>query len=135
MNISLRRGEKLYLNGAVIRVDRKVSVELLNDATFLLENHVMQESDARTPLKQLYFVIQLMIMSPNDVTAALHLCKQMLRSLAEAFDDPNVRLGLVAVARHVEQKKWFEALKTVRQMYEYESTVTTEAPPDARVSA
>jgi len=36
MHISLRPGEKLYLNGAVLRADRKMSLELLNDATFLL---------------------------------------------------------------------------------------------------
>jgi flagellar biosynthesis repressor protein FlbT len=42
MNISLRRGERIFINGAVLRVDRKVCLELLNDVTFLLESHVMQ---------------------------------------------------------------------------------------------
>ena len=41
MNITLHAGEKLYINGAVIRVDRKAKIELLNDVTFLLENHVL----------------------------------------------------------------------------------------------
>ena len=50
MNITLRAGEKLYINGAVIRVDRKATIELLNDVTFLLENHVMQADQATTPL-------------------------------------------------------------------------------------
>ena len=31
MNITLRAGERLYLNGAVIRLDRKATIELLND--------------------------------------------------------------------------------------------------------
>ncbi len=77
MNISLRRGEKIYINGAVVRPDRKVCIELLNDVTFLLENHVMQASDASTPLKQLYFVVQLMLISPNDTTEAMALFEQM----------------------------------------------------------
>ena len=42
MNITLRAGERIYINGAVLRVDRKATLELLNDATFLLETHVMQ---------------------------------------------------------------------------------------------
>ena len=46
MHISLRSGERPFLNGAVLRVDRKVTLELLNDATFLLENHVLQVEDA-----------------------------------------------------------------------------------------
>ena len=42
MNITLRAGERFFINGAVIRIDRKASIELLNEVTFLLENHVMQ---------------------------------------------------------------------------------------------
>ena len=41
MCISLRSGEKIYINGAVLRVDRKVTLELINDVTFLLESQVM----------------------------------------------------------------------------------------------
>jgi flagellar protein FlbT len=37
LKISLKPNEKIYLNGAVIRVDRKVTLELLNDVQFLLE--------------------------------------------------------------------------------------------------
>ena len=38
--IFLKANERIFINGAVIRVDRKVSLELLNDVQFLLENHV-----------------------------------------------------------------------------------------------
>ena len=55
MNITLRAGERIYVNGAVLRVDRKATLELMNDATFLLEAHVMQAQDATTPLRQIYF--------------------------------------------------------------------------------
>ena len=48
MQLSLRAGERIYVNGAVLRVDRKVTLELLNDATFLLENQVMQAEQAIT---------------------------------------------------------------------------------------
>ena len=47
MNITLRAGERFFINGAVIRIDRKASIELLNDVTFLLENHVMQAGKRR----------------------------------------------------------------------------------------
>ena len=128
MNISLRRGEKLYLNGAVIRADRKVSIELLNDVTFLLENHVMQEADATTPLRQLYFVIQLMIMSPNDIGAAMELCRKMLLALRGAMDDPRILGGLGDVARNLENRKMFDALKTVRGMFAFEASIMSGEP-------
>ena len=67
MKISLRAGERIYINGAVLRVDRKVSLELVNDVMFLLEGQVMQASDATTALRQLYFIVQLMLMNPTDI--------------------------------------------------------------------
>jgi flagellar biosynthesis repressor protein FlbT len=57
MNITLRAGERFFINGAVIRIDRKATVELLNDVTFLLENHVMQAKDATTLTRQIYFAV------------------------------------------------------------------------------
>ena len=123
MNISLRRGEKLYLNGAVIRADRKVCIELLNDVTFLLENHVMQAKDATSPLRQLYFVVQLMLMSPNDAAAAIDMCRGMLASLNAAFGDPRILNGLAQVAKSVDEKRMFDALKTIRALFPYESEI------------
>ncbi len=66
MKVSLRAGELIYVNGAVLRVDRKVAIELVNDVMFLLEGQVMQAADATTALRQLYFIVQLMLMNPTD---------------------------------------------------------------------
>lgn len=121
MNLSLRRGEKLYLNGAVIRVDRKVSLELLNDATFLLEQHVMQPEEATTPLKRLYFVIQTMLISPTDIDAPLAMCRHMLSAFKETSHDFAILEGLTRVAREIEKGKNFEALRIVRGLFNAEN--------------
>jgi flagellar protein FlbT len=121
MNISLRRGERIFVNGAVLRVDRKVCLELLNDVTFLLENHVMQAEDATTPLKQLYFAIQAMLISPNDCEAALQLCREMLVALNGTVRDSRILTGLRAAIQHIEDKKHFEALKDVRSLFPIEA--------------
>ena len=71
LKISLKPNEKIYLNGAVIRVDRKVTIELLNDVQFLLESHVLQTDEASTPLRQLYFILQVMLMNPTGADEAL----------------------------------------------------------------
>lgn len=123
MNISLRRGEKIYVNGAVFRVDRRVCIELLNDVTFLLENHVMQIDEATTPLKQLYFVIQTMLMAPRDAPATMAVYHSMSSSLSEAAADRRLADGLVTVAEHMEGERLFDALKTVRSLFSIESEV------------
>jgi flagellar protein FlbT len=123
MNISLRRGEKIYVNGAVFRVDRRVCIELLNDVTFLLENHVMQVDEATTPLKQLYFVIQTMLMAPRNAPATMAAYRSMSLSLNEAVADRRLADGLVTVAEHMEGERLFDALKTIRSLFPIESEV------------
>jgi flagellar biosynthesis repressor protein FlbT len=131
MNISLRRGERIFINGAVLKVDRKVCLELLNDVTFLLENHVIQAESADTPMKRLYFVIQAMLMSPNDCDAALQLCREMFVSLNAAALDPRIMEGLKAAVRHIEDKRMFDALKVVRALFPVEAELIAAAQIDS----
>jgi flagellar biosynthesis repressor protein FlbT len=133
MNISLRRGEKIYINGAVFRVDRKVCIEIMNDVTFLLENHVLQATEATTPLKQLYFVVQLMLMSPNDIDAPMEMSRGMILSLNGVIDDRRIIDGLAKVAKLIEEKRMFDALKSVRALFPIEAEIlAASAPSTAR---
>jgi flagellar protein FlbT len=116
MHISLKAGEKIYVNGAVLRPDRRVSIEFLNDVTFLLESHVMQPEQATTPLRQLYFVVQTMLIDPASVAEAMRLYKPLQQSLGEAASDAAVRAGLAAADRMVEARRPFEALKIIRTL-------------------
>jgi flagellar protein FlbT len=132
MNISLRRGERIYINGAVLKVDRKVCLELLNDVTFLLESHVMQAEAATTPLKRLYSIIPTMLMSPNDCETALQLCREMFISLSSSAHDPRIMEGLRTAVRNIEDKKMFEALKAVRGLFPVEAELMASEPESAR---
>ena len=85
MRLSLRAGERVYVNGAVLRVDRKVSLELLNDATFLLETHVLQAEAATTPLRQLYFAAQTMLITPAQAGPA----RSLYARIEEGILDPS----------------------------------------------
>lgn len=127
MNISLRRGERIYINGAVFRVDRKVCIELLNDVTFLLENHVIQASDATTLLKQLYFAVQLMLISPNDIDAALCLSRDILAACVKSLREQRIVEGLASIANLIEGKRYFEALKVIRGLFPIEKELLDSA--------
>lgn len=117
MRINLRAGEKLYLNGAVLRADRKVSLELMNDATFLLEAHVMSPDKATTPLRQLYFIVQTMLMDPSDTAVARSLFRAQSTAMRAAYDDRDVLEELTACEGRVAQDRFFEALRGLRTMF------------------
>lgn len=121
MHISLRAGEKFYINGAVLRVDRKVSLELLNDATFLLEAHVMHVGDVTTPLSQLYFIVQIMLMNPADTPAAREMFAEALAANRENFSDPGILAGLANAERLVAENRKFDALKAIRALLPIEA--------------
>jgi flagellar protein FlbT len=120
MNITLRAGEKLYINGAVIRVDRKATIELLNDVTFLLENHVMQAEQATTPLRQIYFAVQVMLMDPGATTAATGLSRRLIDAALRAFENPAILAGLKTISDQIDRSRNFEALKALRALFPLE---------------
>lgn len=123
MHISLRAGEKIYINGAVLRADRKVSIELLNDATFLLEAHVMKVEDASTPLRQIYFIIQIMLMNPTDSLASREMFNNSIHRTIEVSDNAALIAGLRAVKTLVDANRIFEALKAVRALFPVEAEI------------
>jgi flagellar protein FlbT len=129
MILSLRSGSKVYINGAVLRVDRKVNLELLNDVTFLLESHVLQAHEATTPLRQLYFVLQTILMDPSGAAPARGMAAEMLTRLIASFADTAVLDGLQAVRGQVERCRLFEAMRTLRALYPVEAGILAGAKP------
>lgn len=123
MHITLRPNEKLYLNGAVLRPDRKVTLELLNDATFLLEAHVMQPEDTNTPLKQLYFAAQVMLIDPDTADKTVMIFVEMLGKMLRTFTDPIILEGLRKCIDLTEQDKIFDVLKIIRGLFDREATI------------
>ena len=123
MHISLRAGERIYINGAVLRADRKVSIEILNDATFLLEAHVMKVEDASTPLRQLYFIIQIMLMNPTDSLAAREMFKKSIHMTIDVSESVVLVSGLRTVKTLVDGNRIFEALKAVRSLFPIEAEI------------
>lgn len=123
LKISLKPNEKIYLNGAVIKVDRKVTLEFLNDVQFLLEGHVLQPEDASTPLRQLYFIVQVMLMNPDGAGQAHDMFRKSLPLLLASFHDEQIRTALKNIDRMVWEDRVFEALKAIRTLYRLEEEV------------
>ena len=135
MRISLRAGEQIYINGAVLRVDRKVTVELVNEVMFLLEGQVMQAADATTALRQLYFIVQFMLMNPTDHQDATTLYGQHHAALLALCENQQMLEGLAAINEMVAADRYYEALKRIRALFPVEQAIlsgtATEVPFEA----
>ena len=124
MHLTLRANEKIFINGAVLKVDRKTSIELLNDATFLLEAHVMLERDATTPLRQLYFVVQVMLMEGRDRPENRGVFADHCRAMRAVYAAPDILEGVDRVVDLVDRSRLFEALKAIRALLPVEAALT-----------
>ena len=121
MRLSLRRGERIFINGAVLRVDSKVCIELMNDVTFLLEHHIIHPDHAKSPLKQLYLTIQTILMAPADSDDAVLVCLGLIRSFMIISQDADLIGYLIHIRKNIEEKKHFEALKLLRKILQDQS--------------
>lgn len=121
MNITLRAHERLFINGAVIRADRRVTIELMNDVVFLLENHVIQASEATTLLRQIYFVAQVTLMEGRVTDKSRTLVNEFIDKAIDTFENPEIVEGLERVRSLVAKDRYFETLKTLRTMYPLEA--------------
>ena len=132
MNITLRAGERFFINGAVIRIDRKATIELLNDVTFLLENHVMQAKEAITLTRQIYFAVQIMLMDPAAAASATPLAGSLMQTALGAYRTPELIAGLRGVAHSLARGRHFEAMKGLRALFALEDReLETEAAQSA----
>lgn len=120
MFIHLKRGEKLYVNGAVLRVDRRTSLEFLNDVSFLLENHVMQAEDAKTPLRQLYFIAQSMLIDPANAGLTLEIYKHLSHRVRLSSPSSELGRNLDIADQKVMEGRYFDALKHLRGSFALE---------------
>ncbi|MFN7102420.1 MAG: flagellar biosynthesis repressor FlbT [Pseudorhizobium sp.] len=131
LRISLKSGERIFINGAVLRVDRKVALEFLNDVTFLLENHVLQPEDANTPLRQLYFIAQMMLINPEGKDQSLALFRRSVSMLLNCFQNEEILAELKRIDGMVASGRAFDALKAIRGLYPTEDRIlnTQEMTP------
>lgn len=133
MRINLKPGERIFINGAVVRVDRKVTLELMNDVAFLLESHVLQVEDTTTPLRQLYFTVQAMLIDPRNAHGALGLFRQQLDALNQAVETHAILEALPQVEILVARDRLYDALRQIRCLFPLEDAIlaTPSAPSRA----
>lgn len=123
LKVHLKPNERVYINGGVIKVDRKVTIELMNEVVFLIEGHILQEEQATTPLRQLYFIAQSMLMEPKSEQIARQMYEQSHQALMMTFKCQDVLDGLVEAKVLVERSRIFEALRKIRTLFPIEDEI------------
>lgn len=122
LKLSLRPGEKLVINGAVIaNGDRRASLVLHNKASILREKDIMQESDADTPAKRIYFPLMLMYMENSAAGSYYEEFVQRITEFMNVISTPELLDLCVQVSKHVMEKNYYKALMACKKIIAIEA--------------
>jgi flagellar protein FlbT len=132
--LSLKPGEKFVLNGAVVQNgDRRGVLVLQNKASVLREKDIMQQEQANTPARRIYFPVMMMYL---DEAGAERYYDEFVRRMSEfmgVIGNPNVLADCVDVSKYCMEREYYKALMLCRKLIEYEDERLGNVP--AGVSA
>jgi flagellar protein FlbT len=121
LKLSLKPGEKFVLNGAVVQNgDRRGVLVLQNKASVLREKDIMQQEDANTPARRIYFPVMMMYL---DEGAADRYYDEFVRRLTEfmgVIGNPSVLADCVNISKHCMAHEYYKALMLCRKVMDYE---------------
>ncbi len=129
LKISLKPGEKVVVNGAVIvNGDRRSTLILQNRASLLREKDILLAENVDTPVKHVYFPIMLMYMDEKGIAKYHEQYVLRMTELLGALEDPAAKTMCLAISKDVMDGEYYKALLKCKKMFEFESTRLTYVP-------
>jgi len=121
LKISLKPGEKFAINGAVItNGDRRTSMVLQNKASILRERDILQQEDANTPARRIYFPIMMMYLDQDNRETYYQEFSARLEEFMDAIKIPVVIERCVNINKEVANQNYYSALKSCQALFEFE---------------
>ena len=121
LKLSLKPGERFVLNGAVVQNgDRRGVLVLQNKASVLREKDIMQEEQANTPARRIYFPVMMMYL---DEPGAERYYDEFVRRMSEfmgVIRNPKILADCVDVSKYCMEREYYKALMLCRKLIEYE---------------
>lgn len=121
LKLTLKPGEKFVVNGAVIvNGDRRGHLLLQNDVSILREKDVMQQADANTPVKRIYFAIQLLYLDESSRQQYYADFADRLQEFMGVIRDPDILEKCASILEDVNGARYYRAMLTAKKMFPFE---------------
>ncbi len=116
--IDLKPGEKILIGDAVITNDsQRTRLHIAGDSAILREKDVMQEEEANTPCKKIYFLIQCMYLSRNP--GEYH--KRYFDMISEIQKaSPSCAIFFMQINEQIIAGSYYKAMKLGRELIQHE---------------
>jgi len=127
LKIRLRNGEKMVVNGAVLRAASATTLWLENDAAILRGREVMTPEEADTPARRLYFACMMAYLDADRRTQYQLDIVALLADLMDAFDAPEAKVACGALACDAASGLYYRALTHCRALIDHEAELLARA--------
>jgi flagellar protein FlbT len=129
LKINIKPGEKIIVNGAVITIAEGGSALILqNHAVFLRGKDIMQQEDATTPARKIYFYLMLMYLDADSQQIYYGTFMEYMNDLMKTTTLRDVADSLMIIFRHVQRGDFYKALKVCKALVDFEAELL-KAPP------
>ncbi len=126
LKLSLSKGEKLVVNGAVIKNDGgDASLVFENQAHILRQKDILTASDANTPASRAYLSLQCAYMFPDNAESHLTDFRALIADFAAAV--PSAISLIERLLDLADKAELYNGLKTCRELIDYETEILTHA--------
>lgn len=124
LKLKLAAHERFVVNGVVItNGEYRATLTIGNFANVMREKDVLQEQDADTPTRRLYFLIQAMLMQPERAPALGENYRTLVGELRNAYVKPANLVVLDEVERAVAGGDFYKGLVRLKPLIEYEANL------------
>ncbi len=121
LKLSLKPGEKFVLNGAVVQNgDRRGTLILQNKASVLREKDIMQQEEANTPARRVYFPVMMMYLDEGDADKYYDEFALRMNEFMGVIRNPGILAECVGVSKHILNQQYYKALMGCRKLIDYE---------------
>jgi flagellar protein FlbT len=123
LKIQLKPKERVIINGAVIEGDPTTRTEIvvLNNASVMRQKHILQQSEASTPCKRLYFALQMMYIEPENKDHYVPDYKRYFKDLDDTMTLAPVKTSLKLIQANVDRDNFYDAMKVCRDLIKVEA--------------
>lgn len=122
LKITLKPHERMIIGGAVLTNGKtKADFIIENKVPVLREKNIMSETDADSPCRRIYFVIQLMYIDNQNLITHHNTYWKLVKDLVGAA--PSTVALIDEISRNILNNKYYQALKKAKKLIDYEQEV------------
>jgi flagellar protein FlbT len=122
LKITLKPHEKMIISGAVVTNGNSKSELLVeNNVPILRQKDIMNEKDANSPTRRIYFVIQLMYIDEKNLALHHKNYWKLVQDFIQAA--PTALPAVDQISNSILGGQYYQALKLARNLIDYEEEI------------